>query len=519
MKKNFTLFLITCFIATGLLNAQTNHLAKVIYKSSNNLLVNSATVTGNYGYMMLADYNSAAMIIKLDSVCNVEWAKKVVDNNVSFNSIISLPDYSYLIAGRIQNPQDNLNNLILVKINYSGDTMWTKSYGNQNNIIVRSSSLTYDSGFVISGYEYNSDNLKSMFVSKLDKFGDLIWHRVFDVPDCQSVSFSAREMADKSIVATGYIINNESYVKRTLVVKISETGNIIWFKKCVTIDGIGYDIVENSQGFQILGRSSYRMSLMQCDDNGNVIWTKSYDCGNDFEMREMESPKLCKTDNMTYLFSTSESWWAGKVVEIDTTGSVVDYWELFLLAQNVISSENGKYLIYGNGPLWGVKNSSLYGEDQIGVISGIPGDFHSECSYSSMISFWSDTLSMDTVSFSVSDNLELSSNVFSCEYVTVDYRDGCVDIIGSLSDNSEDILFNVFPNPTKNDFAIRSSVFENERCNIEIFDMLGRKMTEIISISGTKTVILNTDSWERGLYFIRISINDNIVGNEKVIVE
>lgn len=519
MKKNLALLLITCIIATGLLNAQTDHLAKVIYKTDNNLLVKSATATDYYGYMMLADYNSAAMIIKLDSLCEVEWAKKVMDNNVGFKSILTLPDLSYLIAGRIQNPQDNLNNLILVKINYYGDTIWTKSYRNQNNIIVSSSSLTYDSGFIISGYEVNSDNMKSMFVSKLDKFGNLIWHRVIDIPDWQSVSYSAREMSDKSVVATGYISNNETYVRRTSIVKISETGDIIWFKKCETNDGVGFDIVDNSQGFQILGTSNYRMALMKCDEYGDVIWTKSYNCGIDFEMYEAETPKLCVTNNNSYLFSTSESWWAGKVIEIDTTGDVLDYWELFLLAQNVVKNGHGKYLIYGNGPLWGVKSSSLYGEYQIGIISGVPGDFHSECSYSGTISQRYDTISTDTVSYTVSGNLELVSLSFSCEYVTLDHRDGCVDIIGTVSDNSEDIVFNVYPNPTKNNFTIRSSIFENEACNIEIIDMLGRKVTETLSTSGTKTVLINTNGWERGLYIVRIIKNGDIVGNERIAVD
>ena len=521
MKKNLTILLIFCFSLTGLLNAQTDPIAMVIQKEWNAISVKSAVSIYDNGYLMAAEYNNNAAIVKLDSYTEIEWAKAFVEQNHYLNTIIELPDSCYLLGGRYYNSQTQKNNLFLTKIDIWGDTIWNKMFFNENSIYIMSSSLTADSGFIVSGYELIDYNDYNIFVSKFDRYGDIEWHKVINITDYVSKSYSAREMSDNSIIVTGSAYNSQLHERNTVIVNLSATGEISWLKNFDISYSTGYDIIETETGFQVLCNNNSYLELVHCNETGIPHWAKKYDASSTLEsyFNDVESPKLCLTDRETYLIANNYDMFNGYILELSNNGEVIDGWANWLITQNVIKNNNGNYLAYGNGPLMAVKNGDYYGELQIGVIQGEPGNFDTECGYQNTgVSYELDTITVGTLNWTESSDVTVASSSINLESIDLNYRFGCVDIIGAVDETKNNNTLSVFPNPASTSFTIQSQMFENNEYTIRVTDMLGKTVSEVTNSSKLSVEIV-TNGWNKGIYFIRVSEIGKEIGSKKVVIE
>src|SRR3989304_8964590 len=72
-------------------------------------------------------------VIKTDSNGNLEWSKNIADtpvDDIDFGtSIVQAPDSGYVICGRIYNASNNSGDVGLIKLDASGNLLWSQSYG------------------------------------------------------------------------------------------------------------------------------------------------------------------------------------------------------------------------------------------------------------------------------------------------------------------------------------------------------------------------------------------------------
>ncbi len=60
-------------------------------------------------------------------------------------------DGGYIIAGRTNLFGPSMQNFYLLKLDYSGDTLWTRTYGINNADVCWSVQQTYHGGYIMSG--------------------------------------------------------------------------------------------------------------------------------------------------------------------------------------------------------------------------------------------------------------------------------------------------------------------------------------------------------------------------------
>ena len=80
-------------------------------------------------------------------------------------------------------------------------------------------------------------------------------------------------------------------------------------------------------------------------------------------------------------------------------------------------------------------------------------------------------------------------------------------------------IWNVFPNPARNQISVAfNSNFEGQ-ANIELVDVFGKKiyLSKIDIVKGEQLTILNTDDLANGTYFIRL-YTPEIVGARKIVI-
>jgi hypothetical protein len=125
------------------------------HKSHDNGWLFSVRETTDGGFVSAGriDYYYDILIIKTDSLGDTLWTRTFGDsaNNVG-HCIRETPDGCYVIAGYTASYGAGGNDLYLLKIRDSGDTLWTRTFGGTESDIGYELEITSDSGYMIAGY-------------------------------------------------------------------------------------------------------------------------------------------------------------------------------------------------------------------------------------------------------------------------------------------------------------------------------------------------------------------------------
>ena len=165
-------------------------------------------------------------IIKINSTGDVQWAKQYNKGiNDEANDIQTTEDGGYVIAGY---DGENPGQCWILKLNSSGDIEWDKRYGANYTDKAYSIQQTNDNGYIVAGYTYSfttTDN--DMLLIKLDQSGNLEWQKTFDDTEGdEDVAYSVRQTSDGGYIVAGYMT---SYLNKTdtWLIKLNKSGEIV----------------------------------------------------------------------------------------------------------------------------------------------------------------------------------------------------------------------------------------------------------------------------------------------------
>jgi hypothetical protein len=80
-------------------------------------------------------------------------------------------------------------------------------------------------------------------------------------------------------------------------------------------------------------------------------------------------------------------------------------------------------------------------------------------------------------------------------------------------EETEEVSFNVFPNPANESFAIRAS--ERVRA-IRVFDAMGRVVYNS-NTNNQEVVFVDSSNWSAGMYTVEIHTDNNVVARKKML--
>ncbi|MCD6017303.1 MAG: hypothetical protein K0S53_424 [Bacteroidetes bacterium] len=248
-----------------------------------------ATNDGNYflvGYSQ--SYGGGDMDIllqKIDPSGNEIWLKTYGGNGNDYaRDITATTDGNYMIVGSSNSSSTTGQNANLIKIDPAGDVIWSKTYGgsaNDHGCIVKQCS---DGGYIMLGqtYSYGIGNGDAWLV-KMNSTGDTTWTKTFGgSQNDEGISLTVN--SDNSFT---FVVRDSSNAGKdidTRVIKTSSTGSIIWDKtyggnkkdtpKMIqpTSDG-GYIIAAISRSF---GWINPDMWFLKLTSSGDTTWTRHY---------------------------------------------------------------------------------------------------------------------------------------------------------------------------------------------------------------------------------------------------
>jgi hypothetical protein len=285
---------------------------------------------------------------------NVFWAKTyggVADDRAFY----ALPTISgYLVIGSSKSIVENKTVGWILKLNENGDALWNKTFlegwGSELRYAVN---LT--DGYLLVGNEFFSSGQISGFVARIDYQGDLKW--VKNLTEGATCKLFSGIATPDGFVVFGLSAHNINGKSSIWVSKLDLSGNLVWSityggsADCAVRSGL---LTQNGDyllaGYQdSTGEGNYDFYLLELGANGNLVWNKTY--GGEGSQKAYS---IVKANNGYVVVgdiqipnSTTNAW----VLKVDLAGNVL--WNKSVggkeadSAAYVTTSKEGGYLVAG----------------------------------------------------------------------------------------------------------------------------------------------------------------------------
>ncbi len=237
------------------------------------------------GFLILGETNSIGegyqdiMLIKTDSNGDSLWTKTFGGKQRDIGySIKKTDDGGYIIAGETKSFGLDETDIWLLKIDSKGDTLWTKTYGGDKTDVAFDVYPTNNGGYIIAGQKGN--RYRDAWVLLTDSIGDTLWTKEFGNATQDDAALSIQQTIDGGFIVAG------SFYNSAWVCKTDSNGETIWSK---LLEGSeANSIVQTNEGdFFVVGRihfeGNYRTDLWaaKLDNNGDSLWSQHY--GDDWD--------------------------------------------------------------------------------------------------------------------------------------------------------------------------------------------------------------------------------------------
>jgi hypothetical protein len=333
------------------------------------------TTDGGY---IVAGYTSSfgagqsdVYLIKTDSLGDTLWTRTYGGTlSDSGLSVVQTQDNGYVISGSTVPFGSSWPDVYLIKINPSGDTLWTRTYGGSHIDGGNSVQQTTDGGYAIAGWtaSFGAGGLDAYLV-KTDSSGDTLWTKTYGGPYYDR-AWSMQQTADHGYILFGFTGSFGAGYYDFYLIKTDSLGDTIWTRTYGTgADDWGYSVQQTPDGGYILagaitGLGFYDLYLIKTDSLGDTLWTRTYGTSSLEGARSIQST----LDSGYVIAGITSSFGAGSydvyLLKTDSSGDTLwtgayggtEYDEGFSVQQ----TSDGGYIVAGRTDSFGAGDYDVY---------------------------------------------------------------------------------------------------------------------------------------------------------------
>jgi len=153
--------------------------------------------------------------------------------------VVQTDDGGFALLGTTWEPDQAEGDFLLVRTDASGDTLWTRTYGDADYEIGTGIIETRDHGFALCGLtcSFGAGRWDGWLV-RTDSLGDTLWTQTFGGRGDDGVT-SVCEAPDRGLVVCGYYEDEVDYV---MLAKTDERGDTLWSRIVSLGEGVGYSV-------------------------------------------------------------------------------------------------------------------------------------------------------------------------------------------------------------------------------------------------------------------------------------
>ena len=226
------------------------------------------------------------LLIRTDSIGDTLWTRTYGGaGDDEGNSVQQTTDGGYIIAANTSSFGAGSQVAWLIKTDSMGDTMWTRTLGDDSSEYAASAQQTTDGGYIVAGWTWPYSSSPQFYLIKTDAAGDTLWTKTIGKAGSWLEAMSAEQIADG-----GYIIVGDCQASDTiatfpsvLLVRTDASGDTLWTRTFGGADvDEGYSVHQTADGGYIIGGQTYSFGagmsdfyLIKTDENGNLAVTES----------------------------------------------------------------------------------------------------------------------------------------------------------------------------------------------------------------------------------------------------
>jgi len=487
--------------------------------------------TWDNGALNFGDSYTTNYISKLDSTGNIKWTRSYnfdfVNSTTTFIDGVRNRDSTNTVVGVVYTNNSFANGYVFcLKLKSNGDTLWCRKLMHSSfaSLIPYSLCQTNDSGFVICGQA--SGSTVSSFVAKLSKTGALTWMKTLSSSFLSNAAYSIKQTTDSGYVMTGEIQNSSSD-QSIFCSKLDKQGNLIWHKRYSESNtqnySSGYDITVETDGYLMLAHTNSNLgSLVKIDFSGSILWAKQYNNAYASIIDQTQFPgrslTLRKTTGHGRLITYKTNDFEGTALMTDTLGNFKWGAFTYLSSLDMVQLKNKSFVLIGNPPaiVERVSSPGSYGDLGI-IVSDSLGTNSYTCYSQKNLTASTFTLSITSMSSSLTAGGTLSAMHPTLGVISLSTTLGCVDLPNGIEKYSM-LNMRISPNPSNGKIIVQSDYLKNQALHFEVRDVTGRTLMLGQLEAGTEKSEMDLQSLNNGVYFYSIFSKNEVVKKGKIII-
>lgn len=243
---------------------------------------------------------SDVCVIRLNAGGTLLWEKTFGGTEWDVaHSVRQTSDGGYIVAGYTESSGNGLSDFFILKLDGNGNEEWRRTYGGSDYDEAYSVRQTSDGGYVIAGFTEFFENGESDFcILRIDSSGNEIWSKRYGL-EAWDEARSLEVLDDDGIIVTGFTKSSLTERSDLWLLRLSPDGTRLWEKRFVRGAGCrGYSVREAFDGGFVAAGSLLSpesgdndIYILKVDADGNTLWERIYDSdnGGDDEARSVST--------------------------------------------------------------------------------------------------------------------------------------------------------------------------------------------------------------------------------------
>ncbi|MBC8384566.1 MAG: PKD domain-containing protein, partial [Candidatus Cloacimonetes bacterium] len=217
-------------------------------------------------------------VIKTDIDGDVIWQNSYDSETMDSPNYIKQASHDeFLIIGNYWDEVTENTTIFLLNIDTSGNLVWRQDYENVNSLYSNEFVINEDGTITIGGYITYDNYVSDLILIKTDSQGETLWTETYDIFEVDYCS-SILKTIDGFILAGKRMITQDD--SEILLVKTDSEGNFEWYQSIGNFGVLSCEkiINDNNNGFILVGNGSRQGYVIKTDNFGNITGI-TYNCG------------------------------------------------------------------------------------------------------------------------------------------------------------------------------------------------------------------------------------------------
>jgi hypothetical protein len=271
-------------------------------------------------------------LIKINTGGDTVWSHKYGGMETEYGYDITSVIDGFVLVGSTRSFGEGKRDVYLVKTDFEGNMLWSKTFGGPEDEEARSVQATSDGGLILCGTTNSSGaGYSDIYLIKTNSTGDTLWTRTYGGSGGESGYCVRQVAADNGFIAIGATGSFGEGYSSVYAVRVDAQGDSIWAGAYGgTAADFGYSIeISPDGGFIFAGATAsfgagYSDAyLIKTDAMGFVEWSQTY--GGSGEDRGFS---ICRSLDGNYMIvGSTSSFGAGKndiyMVKINPVGEII----------------------------------------------------------------------------------------------------------------------------------------------------------------------------------------------------